>query len=186
MNEPAVRTLVENHERFLAFLAARVGSRDVAEEILQGAFVKAVEKGSELRDEESAVAWFYRLLRNAVVDHWRAKGAARKAKEAWEREFDEAYEVEARGEICRCIDDLIPTLKETDADLIRRVELGEERIVDVAPALGLTANAATVRLHRARKALKEKLEVSCGTCTEHGCLECTCRSGATGTPPHSH
>ena len=176
MNEPAVRTLVENHERFLAFLASRVGSRDVAEELLQAAFVKAVEKSSDLRDDESAVAWFYRLLRNAVVDHWRTKAIEKKAQEVLEREFDEAFEDEAKGEICRCIDDLLPTLKDVDADLIRRVELGGERIVDVAPALGLTANAATVRVHRARKALKEKLEVSCGTCTEHGCLNCTCQS----------
>jgi RNA polymerase sigma-70 factor (ECF subfamily) len=33
-----------------------------------------------------------------------------------------------------------------------------------------------VRLHRARAALKTRLEQSCGTCATHGCLDCTCRS----------
>ena len=72
----AIAALVENHRRFLAFLERRVGSRAVAEDILQSAFVRGIEKGDTIRDAESSVAWFYRLLRNAVVDHWRRRGAA--------------------------------------------------------------------------------------------------------------
>jgi DNA-directed RNA polymerase specialized sigma24 family protein len=53
-----VDVLVERHRQFLQFLEARVGSGAVAEELLQAAFVKAVEHGSELRDSESAVASF--------------------------------------------------------------------------------------------------------------------------------
>ena len=83
----------------------------------------------------------------------------------------------ALRQIDRNLGGTVRSLKDVDADLIRRVELGGERIVDVAPALGLTANAATVRVHRARKALKGQLEVLCGTCTEHGCLNCTCKAG---------
>lgn len=37
--------LLANHRRFLSFLEARVGSRDDAEEILQDAFVRSVQKG---------------------------------------------------------------------------------------------------------------------------------------------
>ncbi len=61
--------LVENHRRFLSFLTPRVGNAADAEEILQAAFVKSAEKSGSILDEESVVAWFYRLLRNAVVDH---------------------------------------------------------------------------------------------------------------------
>ncbi len=32
-------------------------------------------------------------------------------------------------------------------------------------------------LSRARAALKKKLEDTCGTCTEHGCLRCSCAEG---------
>jgi len=35
-----------------------------------------------------------------------------------------------------------------------------------------------VRLHRARKALRERLTASCRACAEHGCLDCSC--GASG------
>ncbi|MEX2145880.1 MAG: hypothetical protein WED01_02575 [Candidatus Rokuibacteriota bacterium] len=56
---PAVlATLVEHHRRFRDVLERRAGSRAAAEELLQAAPVKAVERGGELRDRESAVAWF--------------------------------------------------------------------------------------------------------------------------------
>lgn len=77
--DAAVARLLANHRRFLNFLTARVGSREDAEDILQDAFVRGLQKVGQLRDDESAVAWFYRLLRNAVIDHYRRRSAAKKA-----------------------------------------------------------------------------------------------------------
>src|SRR5215218_6273114 len=77
--DTVVARLLANHRRFLDFLTARVGSREDAEEILQDAFVRGLQKAGEVRDDESAVAWFYRLLRNAVTDHYRRTAAGRKA-----------------------------------------------------------------------------------------------------------
>ena len=75
----AVATLVANHRQFLRFLEQRVGSRAEAEDILQEAFVKGVERLGGLLEGESANAWFYRVLRNAVVDHYRRRGARGRA-----------------------------------------------------------------------------------------------------------
>ena len=60
LSPAAIQRLVESHRQFLSFLEKRVKSRAVAEDILQSAFVRGLERGAELRDEESAVAWFYR------------------------------------------------------------------------------------------------------------------------------
>jgi len=73
LSPEAIQRLVDSHRQFLSFLEKRVESRAVAEDILQSAFVRGLERGGELRDEESAVAWFYRVLRNAVIDHYRTK-----------------------------------------------------------------------------------------------------------------
>lgn len=62
-----VEALAESHQQFLGFLERRVGDRALAEDLLQAAYVKGIERGSQIRGEESAVAWFYRLLRNARV-----------------------------------------------------------------------------------------------------------------------
>jgi DNA-directed RNA polymerase specialized sigma24 family protein len=49
MHPEVLRTLVAHHRQFLAFLVPRVGSQEAAEEVLQAAFVKGVEKGEGLR-----------------------------------------------------------------------------------------------------------------------------------------
>ena len=36
--------------------------------------------------------------------------------------------------------------------------------------------ATMVRLHRARKALRLRLEETCRACADHGCLDCTCKA----------
>ncbi|HET9933629.1 MAG TPA: sigma factor, partial [Polyangiaceae bacterium] len=63
-SDDVIARLVGNHRQFLAFLESRLGNRKDAEDLLQAAFVKAIEKVDTLRDDESAVAWFFRLLRN--------------------------------------------------------------------------------------------------------------------------
>lgn len=175
-SEPVVKALVDNHRHFLAFLERRVGSRAVAEELLQSAFARSLEKGGELRDEERAVAWFYRLLRNALVDHYRKQAAEGRALE---REAREATEVgpdpELKQAVCACVGELLPTLKPEYSELLRQVELEERSVPEAAAAVGITANNAGVRLHRARQALKRQLEKSCGTCASHGCLDCSCQ-----------
>lgn len=178
-------TLLASHRRFLDFLTARVGRREDAEDILQSAFVRGVQKAAEIRDDESAVAWFYRLLRNALTDYYRHKAAGTRALESYGREVSEAaegMEADLEGVICACVHDLIPTLKPEYGELIRRVDLGGANVASLAGELGLTDVNARVRLHRARAALRKELERSCRTCATHGCLDCTCSSSSNVRP----
>jgi RNA polymerase sigma-70 factor (ECF subfamily) len=76
---------------------------------------------------------------------------------------------------------VLAALRPQYAEIIRRVELDEQPLREVARELGLTRTNVSVRLHRARRALLEGLRVTCGACFEHGCLECSCkRSSAAG------
>jgi len=51
-----LRALVDNHARFLAFLERRVGARDVAEDILEEAFVRSLDAVGGRRSSTSVVA----------------------------------------------------------------------------------------------------------------------------------
>lgn len=44
----------------------RVGSRTVAEDMLQEPFVRGLARAGRLRNQESIIAWFNRALRNAI------------------------------------------------------------------------------------------------------------------------
>ena len=98
-NPAVVAALVENHRRFLAFLERRVGSRAEAEDILQAAFVRGLRKSGTVKDPGSSVAWFYRLLRNALTDHYRRAGAEARRRAGEADEADAAFEPELRGEV---------------------------------------------------------------------------------------
>jgi RNA polymerase sigma factor (sigma-70 family) len=169
--------ILANREQFLRFLERRLGRRDAAEEILQAAYVKAMEKAATVEHEESTVAWFYRLLRNALIDHRRRRATEERALERHGQEVlvDAEQEDEPlKATVCGCVSALVPTLKPEYAEIVRRVDLDGVSVQEVALASGITPNNASVRLHRARAALRKQLELTCGVCTKHGCLDCTC------------
>lgn len=171
-----LNTLVAHHRDFLRFLERRVGSRAEAEDILQEAFVRGIAKEGELRDDGSVVAWFYRMLRNAVIDRHRRRGASNKALEALACEMADEVEPprEVRDVVCGCVAQLSQTLKPEYAEALQRIEVEGSSVKDFAEQQGISANNAAARVMRARQALKKRVMQSCGTCAEHGCVDCTC------------
>ncbi|HYC90291.1 MAG TPA: sigma-70 family RNA polymerase sigma factor [Thermoanaerobaculia bacterium] len=188
MNPELTLQLVDNHRQFLAFLERRLGDRALAEDILQDAFVKSLQKEADERDETSSVAWFYRTLRNAVIDHYRRTGARNRALESFARELEDAVEPPPglHDEICGCVSRLASTLKPEYADAIRRIDVEGAPVQDFAAEAGITPNNASVRVFRAREALRKQVKTSCGTCADHGCLECSCGKKKPAAAAHHH
>lgn len=174
-----VAALVENHREFLAFVERRVGDRALAEDLLQEAFVRGIDKLGELRATDSARAWFYRTLRNAVIDHLRRRAATDRRLEALASELasdsDSAKDPELERVVCACVTRIAGTLKPEYAQALQRIEVDGLRVVDFAGEVGISENNAGVRVFRAREALRREVSRSCGTCAEHGCFDCSCR-----------
>lgn len=107
-----VDQLVKSHREFLGFLERRLQNRAQAEDLLQEAFVRGLPK-LEGVEPEGAVAWFYQVLRNALIDHARRRGTSAAALEKLARELGDAHEPapDTRDAICRCVGDLAKTLK---------------------------------------------------------------------------
>lgn len=177
-----MQELVASHREFVAFVERRVGDRAMAEDVVQDAFVKGLERGGELRADESSRAWFYRVLRNAIVDRHRRATTAGARLQALADELHRA-ELQRAGdadrELCACIGRLIDTLPPDQARALRRIELDGVAVKDFAVESGLGESNAGVRVFRARKALRERVTRACGTCAEHGCFDCSC-GGAAG------
>ena len=175
-----VGALVDNHRQFLAFLERRVGSRELAEDILQEAFARGLDRAEQLRNEESAIAWFYRMLRNAVIDNHRRRAASGRGIAAFAAELETQPEAsaEVRGAICHCVRELAGTLKPEYAAALNRIEVDGLAVKDYAAEAGISSNNAAVRVLRAREALRKQVARSCGTCADHGCLDCTCDRAA--------
>ena len=164
---------------FKAFLVARVGSKVDAEDILQNGLLKALQHADELQDDGKLTAWFYRLLRHAVIDHYRSRAAGRRRDDVLSATIkvlgeDIAAAPGWEGQLCTCLGRVVDTLKPRQAELLRRVDLNGETVQAAAQALKITPNGASVTLHRARKDLREKLQAFCGACADGACLDCNC------------
>ena len=167
--------LLQQLEKFTAFVRARVGDPHLAADVVQDSLLKALKSVDQLRDGESVVAWFYRILRHSIIDLYRRRATGQSALDKLERELNAPpAEAETRT-ICGCIESLIPTLNADYAELIRRLDLAGESPEQVGIALGMTANNLRVRHHRARRQLRERLEQTCRMCAKHGCLDCSCK-----------
>ncbi len=174
-NDPVVERLLASHREFLGFLERRLGNRAQAEDVLQDAFARGLRKLPSV-EPASAVKWFYQVLRNAIVDLARRRGTSESALEQLARDLGDelAPSPDARDAICRCIGELAKTLKPEYASAISAVEVEGQSLARFAEAAGITRSNAGVRVFRARQALKKQVKACCGSCADHGCVDCTC------------
>ena len=177
VTESALKKLLESRAQFLNFLKKRVSSPDVAEELLQDAFLKSVEKSGDIRDAESIVAWFYRVLRNSVIDHYRSSG--RNPQELAGILIDLEKYAQAtpdpENEVCQCIRPLLENLKPEYREALTTIDLGDGSLADLASRAGITEGNAAVRVHRARQSMLKQVQMTCGACAEHHCIDCHCK-----------
>lgn len=178
-NTERVGRLVQSHRQFLAFLERQLPSREAAEDVLQTALVKSLERADQLVDDERLTAWFYRVLRNGVTDWYRRRAAFSKTQDGNAQEpTSPTLLVDDVSALCRCFEPLLGDLKTEYSAAIIAVDLQERSLQDFALSEGITPQNARVRLHRGRKALRARLLKACGTCATHGCLDCTCSGPA--------
>ena len=170
-----VAVMAENRRAFLSFLERRVGHRETAEDLLQESFARSLDR-VPLEPEESVTAWFYRVLRNGVIDHYRRMGVSGRALGALERELDQESDPspDERDAVCRCVARLSETLKPEYAMALQRVDVDGLSVQDFASEAGITANNAGVRLFRARATLRKRVVHWCGSCADRGCVDCSC------------
>lgn len=167
--------LLENRDALLGYVRSKVGDDELAEDILQDSLLRALRAAPDLEDEDRLVSWLYRIIRNAITDAYRRHAAAARRLEAYALEEAAAAPTdEDEVALCVCFEALLPTLKPEYAELIERMDLGGAGAEEMAEWLGITRNNLKVRHHRARQQLRERLEETCRTCAEHGCLDCTC------------
>lgn len=172
----AIRTLAEVHDAFLQFLRRNLGNESDAEEVMQQFYLRVVVHASQLRKEESARAWLRRVLQSALSDYRRRAAVRQRAEADLARKEAAAPPTidDLETFVCMCLYKLLPLLKPEYTEVLRRVDLENELREAVAAALGLTLGNLTVRLHRARQALRRALQLTCETCPIHGYLDCGC------------
>jgi RNA polymerase sigma-70 factor (ECF subfamily) len=158
--------------RLFAFGLRMCGHREDAEDVFQDTLLKAYQGLSELRDPGAVRTWLYRVASNQCLMNRRGRQPARELPLAdfkpagWEsgemapiadwsaRPDEAAHQAELREVLEAAILELPPDFKVVV--LLRDVEGLSTR--EAAEALGIGEGAVKMRLHRARLALRQRLE----------------------------
>ena len=181
--------LLDGRAAFFGFLVKRLGNRADAEDVLQEFCIRVLDRREQLRDVDRMDAWLYAVLRSTLNDHYRKSARRGRLAEAVAREpevwAEDASEQMSRP--CTCPSGLISDMRPGDAELLRRIDLGEEDRAAVAKDLDLNGNALRVRLHRARAALRDALAAHCGPCCKTATDDCYCPAeGSASSEKDSH
>ena len=169
--EIVAKALREKRADFAGFVRRRAKPEEV-EDILQNAAVKAIERADLLSDPERVVAWLYRLHRNLIIDSLR-KGTVEKRVIDQSSHLPEQATPEVE-EHCHCSISQAQTMGGNYASILSLVDIAGLDLTEAAGVLEISKNNATVRLHRARRALSEKMQKHCGVESLRDCLDCRC------------
>jgi len=171
-NDRAIASaLVANASIFRRFVSARAPTRHV-DDVLQSAAARALERSDSLKDPTRVLPWLYRIHRNILADTLRQHARRARFVDHDARAPEQSTcAVEAP---CACSLAQVQRLHAPYADILRLVDAGDASLADAAKALGITTNNATVRLHRARNALRAAMLAHCGVTSMRECLECRC------------
>lgn len=172
---PVEEVLLRNRNQLLGFIRRKVNDPDLAEDVLQEGLLRAMHSAGSLREEEKLVPWFYRILNNAIIDTYRRRDVESKYLEAYARNEEFELSPEDEAAICGCFRAILPSLKSDYGEVIEALELSNGDPKQVAEKMNITRENLKVKRHRARQALRQRLEESCRTCATHGCLDCTCQ-----------
>ena len=180
----AVRAaVVTRRAHYLSVVRRHAGQLVDAEEILQAAFARALARCEQLRDPTRAQAWVEQVVRHTLADELRRPRRGHSLDDGPELA---AHGVEVAATRCGCVLAQAERLKPEYAAVLRRVILHGSSVTELAAELGMTANSATVRLHRARRALRARLAAHCGTTSAAECEDCGCSERGCCGPPGDH
>lgn len=169
--------LLNDRRKFLNFIRVWVQDPADAEDILQKASLKIVSRAASLRDATRAEAWIYRIFRNEIADHFRRLAVRSRRTAALPEEITAQQPTRVRTDpprVCSCAGEELANLRPNYAEALRAMEMGDQTITTYAVRKRVSVNSATVLLHRARKALRGRLQARCGTCAGSGCFDCGC------------
>src|SRR5690348_18054267 len=148
------RFVSENLRRIFVQIYRIVGNMADAQDLTQEAFIKALQRQDQLKDEQKAAHWLSRIATNTAIDFLRRSGRATfcEMEDAPEQHTESPEQMLLRSEQRNYLEDGLRLLsaRERAALLLRDVEgLPAEEVAE-----RLNCSKATVRSHIANARIK--------------------------------
>ncbi len=168
----AISELIERHsKRVRSYIGMMVKDDDVADDIFQETFIKAVKVIDEGRYTDSGkfLSWILRIAHNRVLDYFRREKHSRQVNES-EAGYDvigtmrfsepTAEDIMVHGEMEQTIRDLITQLPEEQQEVVRLRYYSKLSFAEIAEHTEVSINTALGRMRYAlinlRRMIQEK------------------------------
>ena len=148
-SEAALVRLTERYyQPIRLFLLRRTGERDLADDLTQETFLRALEHLADLRDDRRFRAWLYQIAGRTCIMHWRRRGRALIVPLEHAVEVTGSSAPSATDIRVQIILDALPTrLRE----VLVLHGLHEQTVPEVARTLGISVSAVYKDFSRAKK-----------------------------------
>jgi len=145
---------LEHQEALLRAMWLVTRNRHEAEEVVQDAFLRLLERWARVRGAERAEGYLYRTAMNVYRSRFRRAAVAVRKTVGWLPPDDQMAEVEARDAVVRALAPL-PARQRAAVVLVDVLGLSSEQ---AGEALGISAVTVRVLAARGRARLREALD----------------------------
>lgn len=163
-DEKATVAVEEIYERFDSDLKRFIGRNmrdpDAAEDILQDVYLKIHSRMHTLLDEEKIRGWVYRVARNAIADHHRAKTPTTQLREVPDDSQDPSGG-DLEQQLSETVRGMLDGLPPDHRQALQLTEYEGLTQKELADRLGISVSGAKSRVQRARTRLKTLLLDCC-------------------------
>ena len=148
------------------YLERLVGNRATADDLLQETLLKIARALPEFEARSSVKTWAFTIATRVATDHFRRPHSRAQMVEIDEREPAHVLDAEIDqrlviDEMSSCVREVIDSLPEDYRTALVLHDLEGQTAAQVAEIAGCSLANAKIRIHRARRRLKEALNEEC-------------------------
>lgn len=156
--EERFRAVYDTYGRFvLAYARRRTDSNADADEVFAEAMAICWRRLDDI-PTGATLPWLYTVAGRVLSNHRRGRDRRLRLLDRVRSHEAVAARVHAAGGDLDRLDAALAQLRDDDRELLRLATWEHLTPAEIAQVLGITPNAAAVRLHRARQALKQAYE----------------------------
>lgn len=165
-SEDAFAQLVRRYTNLVFSVAKRrLGNAAQAEDITQIVFIRFAKTLPKVQGHAELVAWLHRTTINVTIDTWRSENR-RRTREQQAIVMEPVTSENALWEdISPNLDEALNQLKDKDRQALLLRFFGGKTMRDVGVAMGVSEDAAKMRVSRAVDRLRTQLGVGSAACT---------------------
>lgn len=154
----------EHETELRGYLIHRLGNPNLADDLVQDVFLKAMRYGKDFCSLDSPRAWLFQVARNTLVDKLRLDKNTVPLPDDLAEEQQDVAAVEALTE---CLSTILAGLPDEYSDILKKCDLEGVKQQVYANAHGLSLPAVKARLLRARHRMRSDMVRNCGVRFDH-------------------